>query len=76
LQAASDWLYIYPRGIQDILLYTKEKFNNPVIYITENGKFSPLTILCFHFTSDTFIEWTQGLMNWMTMQNHLRTIWE
>ncbi|TKY68191.1 Beta-glucosidase 13 [Spatholobus suberectus] len=38
-EAASDWLYIYPRGIQDLLLYTKEKFNNPVIYITENGKF-------------------------------------
>ncbi|KAK7314302.1 hypothetical protein VNO77_39518 [Canavalia gladiata] len=36
-KAASDWLYIYPRGIQDLLLYTKEKFNNPVIYITENG---------------------------------------
>ncbi|XP_014491497.2 beta-glucosidase 12-like [Vigna radiata var. radiata] len=36
-QAASNWLYIYPRGIQDLLLYTKEKFNNPVIYITENG---------------------------------------
>ncbi|KAG2396450.1 Beta-glucosidase 13 [Vigna angularis] len=35
--AASNWLYIYPRGIQDLLLYTKEKFNNPVIYITENG---------------------------------------
>lgn len=38
LQAASDWLYVYPQGIQDLLLYTKAKFNNPVIYITENGK--------------------------------------
>ncbi|KAL5073144.1 hypothetical protein RYX36_012128 [Vicia faba] len=36
-KAGSDWLYIYPRGIQELLLYTKEKFNNPVIYITENG---------------------------------------
>uniref|UniRef100_A0A2N9H0B6 Beta-glucosidase n=1 Tax=Fagus sylvatica TaxID=28930 RepID=A0A2N9H0B6_FAGSY len=36
-KAASDWLYIYPQGIQDLLLYTKNKFNNPVIYITENG---------------------------------------
>ncbi|PON65504.1 Glycoside hydrolase [Parasponia andersonii] len=36
-QAASDWLYIYPKGIEDLLLYTREKFNNPVIYITENG---------------------------------------
>ncbi|KAH7544833.1 hypothetical protein FEM48_Zijuj01G0028100 [Ziziphus jujuba var. spinosa] len=36
-KAASDWLYVYPQGIQDLLLYTKAKFNNPVIYITENG---------------------------------------
>ncbi|XP_016171615.1 beta-glucosidase 12-like isoform X1 [Arachis ipaensis] len=36
-QAGSDWLYIYPRGIQDLLLYTKEKYNNPIVYITENG---------------------------------------
>ncbi|GAU40395.1 hypothetical protein TSUD_265390, partial [Trifolium subterraneum] len=35
--AASDWLYIYPPGIQGLLEYTKAKFNNPIIYITENG---------------------------------------
>ena len=39
MQAGSDWLYIYPRGIQDILEYTNEKYNNPIIYITENGMF-------------------------------------
>ncbi|VVA27900.1 PREDICTED: beta-glucosidase [Prunus dulcis] len=37
LQAASDWLYVYPRGIEDLLLYTKRKYNDPLIYITENG---------------------------------------
>ena len=37
MQAASDWLYVYPRGIRDILLYTKTKYHNPLIYITENG---------------------------------------
>ncbi|KAJ1378835.1 Glycoside hydrolase family 1 [Sesbania bispinosa] len=37
LNVASDWLYVYPRGIRDILIYTKEKYNNPLIYITENG---------------------------------------
>ncbi|RWW03640.1 hypothetical protein GW17_00033182 [Ensete ventricosum] len=37
-QAASSWLYVYPRGIRDLLLYTKSKYNNPVIYITENGR--------------------------------------
>ncbi|KAJ7982161.1 Beta-glucosidase [Quillaja saponaria] len=36
-KAASDWLYIYPRGIKNLLLYTKQKFNDPIIYITENG---------------------------------------
>ncbi|XP_024021043.1 beta-glucosidase 16 isoform X2 [Morus notabilis] len=36
-KAASDWLYIYPKGIEDLLLYTRDKFNNPVVYITENG---------------------------------------
>ncbi|URE19618.1 Glycosyl hydrolase family 1 [Musa troglodytarum] len=36
-RAASAWLYIYPRGIRDLLLYTKTKYDNPVIFITENG---------------------------------------
>ncbi|KAJ7980720.1 Beta-glucosidase [Quillaja saponaria] len=36
-RAASDWLYVYPRGIRDILFYIKKKYNNPLIYITENG---------------------------------------
>ncbi|RXI04206.1 hypothetical protein DVH24_038480 [Malus domestica] len=36
-QAASSWLVIYPKGIREILLYAKHKYNNPVIYITENG---------------------------------------
>ncbi|CAI0450261.1 unnamed protein product [Linum tenue] len=31
------WQYIYPKGIRDVVLYTKRKYNNPVIYITENG---------------------------------------
>ncbi|KAL5832125.1 hypothetical protein ACOSQ3_017553 [Xanthoceras sorbifolium] len=36
-QAGSDWLHIYPKGIRALLLYTKRKYNNPLIYITENG---------------------------------------
>ncbi|KAJ1377063.1 Glycoside hydrolase family 1 [Sesbania bispinosa] len=36
-RAASVWLYIYPRGIRELLLYVKKKYNNPLIYITENG---------------------------------------
>ncbi|KAI5390761.1 variant 4, Beta-glucosidase 12, partial [Lathyrus oleraceus] len=31
-RAASPWLFVYPRGIQELLLYTKTKYNNPLIY--------------------------------------------
>ncbi|WCJ19001.1 beta glucosidase 16 [Euphorbia peplus] len=36
-KTGSDWLYVYPRGIEELLVYTKTKYNNPIIYITENG---------------------------------------
>ncbi|KDP42304.1 hypothetical protein JCGZ_01628 [Jatropha curcas] len=31
------WLYIYPKGLEELLLYVKENYNNPTIFITENG---------------------------------------
>ncbi|KAL3537396.1 hypothetical protein ACH5RR_000762 [Cinchona calisaya] len=31
------WLYVYPTGIQKLLVYIKDKYNNPPIYVTENG---------------------------------------
>ncbi|KAI4383680.1 hypothetical protein MLD38_009488 [Melastoma candidum] len=36
-QAASSWLYIYPYGIYELLRYVKSEYNDPLIYITENG---------------------------------------
>ncbi|WCJ19002.1 beta glucosidase 16 [Euphorbia peplus] len=36
-KSGCDWLYVYPKGIEELLVYTKTKFNNPTIYITENG---------------------------------------
>ncbi|XP_042493206.1 beta-glucosidase 24-like [Macadamia integrifolia] len=34
---ASDWLYIYPEGLESMLIDIKIKYNNPVIYVAENG---------------------------------------
>ncbi|XP_059453122.1 beta-glucosidase 17-like isoform X2 [Corylus avellana] len=34
---AISWLYVYPRGIGEVVLYISRRFNNPPIYITENG---------------------------------------
>ncbi|XP_058006880.1 beta-glucosidase 24-like [Hevea brasiliensis] len=33
----SIWIHSYPKGLRNIVKYTKEKYNNPSIYITENG---------------------------------------
>ncbi|CAN1761071.1 Beta-glucosidase 24, partial [Linum perenne] len=38
VQAGSEWLYVYPEGIQHLLVYIKRMYNNPLIYITENGR--------------------------------------
>ncbi|KAK9282878.1 hypothetical protein L1049_011103 [Liquidambar formosana] len=35
--AASNWIHIYPRGFRDLLIYIKKEYNNPTLYITENG---------------------------------------
>ncbi|CAI9087585.1 OLC1v1021692C1 [Oldenlandia corymbosa var. corymbosa] len=36
-RGASEWLISYPKGILGLLLYIKENYNDPLIYITENG---------------------------------------
>ncbi|KAL3519187.1 hypothetical protein ACH5RR_021776 [Cinchona calisaya] len=33
----SGWLYVYPRGIRDLLVYIKRNYTSLPIYITENG---------------------------------------
>lgn len=47
MQTSSIWMSVYPKGIHDLLLYTKTKYNNPLIYITENGK-TPI-VFVFYF---------------------------
>ena len=46
LQTASDWLYVCPKGIKKLLLYTKKEYNDPVIYITENGNYTKSNFYC------------------------------
>ncbi|KAK3004587.1 hypothetical protein RJ639_019645, partial [Escallonia herrerae] len=37
LRGGSSWIRVYPAGIQEFMVYVKEKYDNPVIYISENG---------------------------------------
>ncbi|XP_027355979.1 beta-glucosidase 12-like [Abrus precatorius] len=55
-RAASSWLYVYPRGLRELLLYTKMKYNNPAIYITENGmdEFNDPTLSLEEALMDTY----------------------
>ncbi|XP_054817080.1 vicianin hydrolase-like [Prosopis cineraria] len=34
---ALKWLYVYPEGLRELLVYVKNEYQNPTIYITENG---------------------------------------
>ncbi|KAF3329411.1 beta-glucosidase 4 [Carex littledalei] len=36
-RAASEWLFIVPWGLKKTLNYISRKYNNPKIYVTENG---------------------------------------
>ncbi|XP_038987027.1 furostanol glycoside 26-O-beta-glucosidase-like [Phoenix dactylifera] len=40
-QLDGTWIYVYPHGIKNLLLYTKRRYKDPKIYITENGTCEP-----------------------------------
>ncbi|KAG5551597.1 hypothetical protein RHGRI_009867 [Rhododendron griersonianum] len=35
--SSNGWIYVYPQGIYETMMYIKKKYKNPIIYITENG---------------------------------------
>ncbi|XP_056164518.1 beta-glucosidase 13-like [Syzygium oleosum] len=34
---AAEWPYIYPKGIRELMLHVKKNYEDPTIYVTENG---------------------------------------
>ncbi|VFQ89646.1 unnamed protein product [Cuscuta campestris] len=53
-QATPTWLHVYPKGIFEILKYTKDTYKNPLIYITENGVGDPIDLSPQDATKDTW----------------------
>ncbi|KAL5726971.1 hypothetical protein ACHQM5_000211 [Ranunculus cassubicifolius] len=43
LLTVSSWLYVYPEGLKELLVYIKQHYRDPTIYITENGVAEPYT---------------------------------
>ncbi|XP_057982295.1 beta-glucosidase 10-like [Malania oleifera] len=37
LAPGSDAIYVYPQGLRDALIYINKEYNNPKMYVTENG---------------------------------------
>lgn len=48
VQTAVSFFFDYPKGLRDLLVYTKEKYNDPPIYITETGMSN--SVISFHCT--------------------------
>lgn len=37
VQAGSEWLFIVPEGLYNLIMHTKEDYGDPLIFVTENG---------------------------------------
>ncbi|KAF8703433.1 hypothetical protein HU200_032238 [Digitaria exilis] len=72
-QAASSWLFIYPRGFRELLLYVKENYGNPTLYITENGNFysGDYGVQLLHLTCDCCSDGAnvKGYFAWSLLDN-------
>ena len=42
MQTAVDWLFVHPQGMEKMVTYIKERYNNIPIFITENGECKPI----------------------------------
>ncbi|KAL0411223.1 UNVERIFIED_CONTAM: Furcatin hydrolase, partial [Sesamum latifolium] len=50
----------YPKGLHDLLVYTKERYNNPTIYITETGMTDGNNITKYAIDDDGRISFYNG----------------
>lgn len=37
LKGSTTWMYVVPEGLYDLLMWIRDKYNNPTVFITENG---------------------------------------
>ncbi|KAK3211285.1 hypothetical protein Dsin_015991 [Dipteronia sinensis] len=65
-RAASTWLYVYPRGLRDLLNYLKKNYNNPIIHVTENG---------IDEFNNTTLSLKEALKDPMRIGYHYRHLW-
>ncbi|KAJ8436489.1 hypothetical protein Cgig2_000474 [Carnegiea gigantea] len=70
-KAASNWLYVYPRGFYELLMYIKRKYNNPSIYITENDATSIFTFPGVDEANDNELKGAnvKGYFAWSLLDN-------
>lgn len=38
LQTPSYWLFVVPFGMRNLLGWVRERYNSPILYVTENGR--------------------------------------
>ncbi|KAB5533685.1 hypothetical protein DKX38_016771 [Salix brachista] len=70
-QAGATWQFVYPEGIQYLLNHIKDDYNDPTIYITENGYSRVLAKLS---ESETLDDSPRITFHFNHLQNVLKSI--